>query len=188
MSKEINSFAETMSGLINTFGELSSESGEITAALNSLHSQSETVKDDYAKILSMTEKLHTEMLELKMLSKKKVLVIDDDETTLTMTKSALKNDYNVTTANSGKAALNMFLEGYTPHLILLDLYMPETGGWDTFIRIRNLSRLHQTLIAIYTTSENPEDKAKAKEFGAVEYIHKPLSVNELSEKIAKLID
>jgi CheY-like chemotaxis protein/iron only hydrogenase large subunit-like protein len=187
MSKEINSFAETMSGLINTFGELSSESGEITNALNSLHSQSDIVKADYTKILSMTEKLRTAMLELNMLSKKKILVIDDEETILTMTKSALKNDYNVTTINSGKTALNMFLEGYTPHLILLDLNMPEIGGWDTLVRIRNLSKLHQTQIAIYTSSESPEDKKKAKELGAVEFIHKPISVTELTEKVAKLI-
>jgi hypothetical protein len=70
MSKEIGSFAETMSGLINTFGELSAQSGEITAALDNLQSQSETVKTDYAEILSMTEKLRTAMYDLTMLSNK----------------------------------------------------------------------------------------------------------------------
>jgi CheY-like chemotaxis protein/iron only hydrogenase large subunit-like protein len=188
MAKEISSFAKTISDLINTFGELSAESGEITVALDSLNTQSDAVKADYAEILSMTEKLRMAMLELNMLSKKKILVIDDDETILATTKSALKNDYNVTLVNSGKEALNLFLEGYVPHLILLDLYMPEIGGWDTFIKIRNISKLHQTQIAIYTTSESPEDMAKAKELGAVEYIHKPLSTTELTEKVAKLIN
>jgi len=186
MSKEIGSFAETMSGLINTFGELSAQSGEITAALDSLHSQSDMVKTDYAEILSMTEKLHTAMLDLNMLSKKKILVIDDEETVLTMTKNALQDDYNVITINSAKAALDLFLKGYIPHLILLDLYMPEMGGWDALIRIRNLSKLHQTQIAIYTSSDDPKDRAKAKELGPVEYIHKPLSKDTLLEKVAKL--
>jgi len=186
MSKEISNFAETMSDLINTFGELSSESSEITAALDSLHSQSDMVKTDYAEILTMTEKLQTAMFELNMLSKKKVLVIDDDEPVLIMVKDALQNNCNVTTINSGKAALDLFLQGYIPHLVLLDLNMPEMGGWDAFVRIRNITQLHRIPIAIFTSSDDQKDKEKALELGAVEYIHKPISIDELLEKIAKL--
>jgi len=188
MSKEISNFAETMSGLINTFGELSAQSGEITSALDSLNKQSGMVKTDYAEILSMTEKLRTAMVDLTMLSKKKVLVVDDDETVLTLTKNELKNDYNVTTANSGKEALDLFLKGFIPNLVLLDLNMPDMGGWDAFIRIRNISQLHHTPIAIYTTSEDPKDKKKAQELGAVDYIHKPVSRDELTRKIAKILE
>jgi len=187
MSKEIGSFAETMSGLINIFGELSAESSEITAALDSLNAQSEMVKTDYTEILSMTDKLHGAMVDLNMLSMKKILVVDDEETILVMTKGLLQNNYNVTTVKSAKEALELFLDGYTPHLILLDLFMPEMGGWDALIRIRNLSKLHQTKIAIYTSSEDPKDRAKAKELGAVEFIHKPISKDELLEKVAKLL-
>jgi len=187
MSKEISSFAKTMSDLINTFGELSAESGEITAALDSLNKQSAMVKTGYSEILTMTEKLRSAMFDLNMLSKKKVLVIDDEEPILVMTKGTLQNDYNVTTVSSAADALELFVEGYTPHLILLDLYMPEMGGWDAFARIRSLSRLHQTKIAIYTASEDPKDMAKAEEFGAIEYIHKPLAKAELLEKIGRLL-
>jgi len=122
-----------------------------------------------------------------MLSKKKILVIDDEETILAMTKSVLQNDYNVTTVNSAMAALNLFLEGYTPHLILLDLNMPEISGWEALLRIRSLSNLLHIQIAIYTSSDDPKDKKKAKEMGAVDYIHKPISKEELLEKTAKLL-
>jgi len=188
MSKEISSFAETMSGLINTFGELSAQSGDITTALESLHGQSSLVKTDYDAILSMTKDLHAAMLDLNMLSKKKVLIVDDEEITLTMTKEMLKDDFNVTTVKSAKDALELFLDGYTPHLILLDLYMPEMGGWDAIIRIRNLSKLHETKIVIYTSSDDPNDRAKAKELGAVDYIHKPVFKEGLLEKVTKLLD
>jgi len=187
MATEIGSFAETISGLINTFSELSAHSGEITNALDNLQSQSETVKTDYVEILSMTDKLSTAMSELTTLSKKKIFVIDDDETVLTMTKAILKEHYNVTAISSGKEAMKKFMEGHIPHLVLLDLRMSEMGGWDTFIRIRNISYLHSIPIAIYTTSDEQQDKDKAKELGAVEYIHKPVSKTELLEKIAKLI-
>jgi methyl-accepting chemotaxis protein/ActR/RegA family two-component response regulator len=119
--------------------------------------------------------------------KKKIIVIDDEETVLTLTKASLENDYDITTVNSGRAALDLFFKGYVPHLVLLDLTMPEMGGWDTFIRIRDLSDLHQTPIAIYTTSEDPEDMAKAKELGAVEYILKPVNKAELLDRVEKLI-
>jgi iron only hydrogenase large subunit-like protein/uncharacterized coiled-coil DUF342 family protein len=71
MSREIDGFAETMTGLITTFTELSSQSGEITTALDSLKSQSDTVKTSYGEILSMTEKLNATMHNLASLSQDK---------------------------------------------------------------------------------------------------------------------
>jgi CheY-like chemotaxis protein len=65
--------------------------------------------------------------------------------------------------------------------------MPEMGGWDALIRIRNLSKLHQTKIAIYTSSGDPKDRTKAEELGAVDFIHKPISKDELLEKIANML-
>jgi methyl-accepting chemotaxis protein len=70
MSKEINGFAETMTDLIDTFRELSVESGEITAALDSLRDESAIVKTGYAEILSMTDKLRAWLLDLAALSEK----------------------------------------------------------------------------------------------------------------------
>jgi methyl-accepting chemotaxis protein len=119
--------------------------------------------------------------------KKRVIVVDDEETTLTLTKSMLGNEYDVTTVSSGREALNLFFQGYTPNLVLLDLSMPDMHGWDTYIRIRDITKLHKTPIAIYTTSEDPKDKAKAQELGAVDYIKKPCKKDELLSKVRRLI-
>jgi DNA-binding response OmpR family regulator len=118
--------------------------------------------------------------------KKKVIVIDDEETVLTITKSHLGEDYEVITAQSGQQALQLFFCGLVPDLTLLDLTMPEMGGWDTFVKIRGISELHKTPIAIYTTSENPEDKSHAEEIGAVDYIKKPVNKTELLARVGKL--
>jgi len=118
---------------------------------------------------------------------KKIIVIDDEETVLTMTKVMLDKEYEITTANSGAAALKLFFQGYTPNLVLLDLNMPEMGGWDTYLRIRDLTKLHQVPIVIYSTSDSTEDRTKAKEMGAVDFIHKPAKKAELMEKVKKLI-
>jgi len=119
--------------------------------------------------------------------KKKVMVVDDEQTVLSLARSTLENDYDVTTVSSGKEALKLFFQGYIPNLVLLDLTMPEMGGWETFIKIRDISKLHKTPIAIYTTSDDPKDRAKAQEMGAVGYIHKPIKKTEMLEKVAKLI-
>jgi CheY-like chemotaxis protein len=104
-----------------------------------------------------------------------------------MAKSHLGQDYEVFTAGSGQKALTLFFRGLVPDLVLLDLNMPEMGGWDTFIRIRDISKLHKTPIAIYTTSEDPKDKDRAREMGAVDYIKKPASKTELLSRVGKLI-
>ncbi|WP_461257741.1 methyl-accepting chemotaxis protein [Treponema sp. R80B11-R83G3] len=119
--------------------------------------------------------------------KKKVIVIDDEDTVLTLTKSMLEKNYDVTTVNSGKGALTLFFQGYTPNVVLLDLNMPEMGGWDTYIRIRDLTKLHSVPIAIYTTSENPQDQVKAREMGSVDYIKKPVKKEELINRIERIL-
>jgi methyl-accepting chemotaxis protein len=136
------------------------------------------------------EDLKTESQKFKVDSKdekKKIIVIDDEETVLTLTKAILDTEYDVTTANSGQAALKLFFQGYTPNLVLLDLNMPEMGGWDTYLRIRDLTKLHKTPIVIYSTSDDPKDRAQAQEMGAVDFIQKPAKKAELREKVAKLI-
>jgi methyl-accepting chemotaxis protein len=136
------------------------------------------------------EDLKTEAAKFKVETgdeKKKILVVDDEETVLTITRVSLDAVYEVTTVSSGKEALQMFFKGYVPHLVLLDLNMPEMGGWETFIKIRDINKLHNTPIAIYTTSEDPKDMEKAKELGAVDYIHKPVKKNELIEKMKKIV-
>jgi iron only hydrogenase large subunit-like protein/uncharacterized coiled-coil DUF342 family protein len=71
MSREINGFADTMNNLISTFNELSTESGDIIAALDSLKEQSNLVKISYSQMLSMIEELSKAIFELTSLSEKK---------------------------------------------------------------------------------------------------------------------
>jgi len=136
------------------------------------------------------EELKTESLKFKVETtdeKKKVIVIDDEDTVLTLTKSMLEEDYDVTTVNSGQGALKLFFKGYTPNVVLLDLNMPEMGGWDTYIRIRDITKLHKVPIAIYTTSDDLKDKGRAREMGAVDYIKKPCKREDLIDKIGNII-
>jgi methyl-accepting chemotaxis protein len=120
--------------------------------------------------------------------RKIILVVDDDKTHLTAVKGILEKDYQIITADSGKAALSLFYQGLVPHLIVLDLLMPDMDGWSTHERIKQISNTHSVPIAIYTSSEDPEDRSRAQKIGAVDYIRKPARKDELLAKIGAIME
>jgi CheY-like chemotaxis protein len=119
--------------------------------------------------------------------KQKILVVDDDETHLTMTSSSLRDEYDVVTVKSGKEALALFYKGMVPQLILLDIVMPEMDGWETYNRIRAISLLHDTPMAFFTSSDDPKDIERAHNMRAVDYIKKPVNRTELLERVVKIL-
>ena len=137
------------------------------------------------------EDLKKETLKFKVTTgkeKQKVLVVDDDETHLAMTKTFLESDYEVITVNSCMEALKLLYQGLDPNYILLDLMMPEVDGWDAYDRIKALSNLHHVPIAIFTSSDDPKDQERAKQMGAADYIKKPSKKSELLDRIKKTLE
>ena len=117
-----------------------------------------------------------------------ILIIDDDEIHLEMVGTVLtENNYNVATAKSCKEALGLFYKGLIPHLILLDIIMPEMDGWSTYNRIRAMSGLYNTPIAFFSASNDPKDSERAREMGAVDYIKKPYELGDFLSRIEKFV-
>ncbi|MDR2702157.1 MAG: methyl-accepting chemotaxis protein, partial [Spirochaetaceae bacterium] len=184
VSRQTGEFINISNEAVNGMNEMMSGAmQEIKVAVTHVDEMSAENSRNFEELKEESQKFKVESGS----EKKKIIVIDDEETVLTLTKASLENNYDVTTVNLGQKALDLFFQGYTPDLALLDLNMPKMGGWDTFIRIRDISQLHKVPIAIYTTSESPEDKARARELGAVDYIHKPVSKADLLTKVANLI-
>ena len=119
--------------------------------------------------------------------KKIVLIVDDDIIHLTSTKSMLDKDYEVITAKSANEALSLFYHGLVPGLILLDIMMPDMDGWDTYEKVKAISDLHEVPIAFFTSSDDPNDKSRAKKMGAVDFIMKPSRQDELLQRVRKVI-
>jgi len=136
------------------------------------------------------EELKSETVKFKVSTgdeKKHLLVVDDDEIHLALTRAFLEKDYDVVTVRSCAEALKLLYQGFDPKLIFLDLMMPGTDGWHTYERIRGISNLHNVPIAIFTASEDPGDMKHAKEMGAADYIEKPCARDELLRRIKKII-
>jgi CheY-like chemotaxis protein len=119
--------------------------------------------------------------------KQKVLIVDDDSIHLEMVNAVLQGEYDVVTAKSGKEALNLFYQGIVPRLILLDIVMPEMDGWDTYNRIKAISGLHDTPIAFFTSSDDPQDEQRARKMGAVDYLRKPYDKDDLLSRVEKIL-
>ena len=109
-----------------------------------------------------------------------ILVVDDDPKIRQMlTVNLTQEGYRVVTAGNGRDALFVAREE-KPDLIILDLMMPEMGGYE-FVRI--FSQEADTPIVMLTAKVDESDKILGLELGADDYVTKPFSVKELIARI-----
>jgi len=154
---------------------------EIKTAVTHVTEMSTENNKNFNDLKSETTKFRTTTGE----EKPAIMVVDDDTIHLELTKSFLQDDYDVTTAVSCGEALKLLYQGLAPKLIFLDLMMPETDGWQTYERIRGISNLHSVPIAIFTVSDDPKDRDRARKMGAIDYIKKPVSQDELLRRVKR---
>ncbi len=115
--------------------------------------------------------------------KKKILIVDDEDSLRTLLKRHLEfQGYEVTDANSAIEALSI-LEQQEPDLIISDIMMPEMDGLEFCQRLR-ASNLGQLIPFIFLSSKGElEDRIIGLSMGADDYINKPFEMRELVAKI-----
>ena len=115
---------------------------------------------------------------------KTILIVDDTESLRTLVKSYLSQEgFRVITAADGRQALFVAREE-KPDLILLDLMMPEMGGYE-FMRV--YGREAQTPVIILTAKVEESDKVLGLELGADDYVTKPFGMRELTARIRAVL-
>ncbi|MDR0456288.1 MAG: methyl-accepting chemotaxis protein [Treponema sp.] len=180
--RQTNDFIKTSNVALNGMNDIvSGAMQEIQTAVTHVDEMSTENSRNFEELKHETEKFKVTFGN----EKKKILVVDDDEIHLEMTKGILGDDYEVITVTSGGTALKLFFQGLIPNLVLLDLIMPDMDGWDTYGRIKGISNLHNVPIAFVTSSNDPMDRSRANKMGAVDYIEKPC--NDLLARVGKLI-
>lgn len=114
----------------------------------------------------------------------KVLVIEDDVMMSNMLSMYLTEEgYNVKQAYRGDEGLQ-FAEEYEPHLILLDLMLPDINGIEICARIRSVSHVP---IMILSMKSEVSERVLALKTGADDYLCKPFSMHELTARVEALI-
>lgn len=122
------------------------------------------------------------------MAKKKVLVIDDEEDYLRITKLNLEetNNYEVMTLSSAKNVISS-LYSFKPDIVLLDMLMPVVGGVEVCEMLNNDELGARIPIIIVSALEKNVDKLKVQKKGVTDYIVKPVGKNELIAKIEKAL-
>ncbi len=114
----------------------------------------------------------------------KILVVDDEELACECLKTFLTNEgYEVECALSGKMGLEMF-KNFQPHLILLDIRMPDIIGLDFLSMVKQLDQKVR-IIMMTAIRDNSVSKA-AYEKGADDFITKPIDFKFLTSSIRSL--
>ncbi|MGC4059805.1 MAG: response regulator [Aquabacterium sp.] len=112
----------------------------------------------------------------------RVLITDDDETTLEMLDAALQDRYRITTARSGLEALHLARE-HDFDMVLLDVDMPEMDGYATCTALKTNQRTADVPVLFLSARVNIDERLQGYRVGGTDYLTKPFDVVELTAKI-----
>lgn len=122
-----------------------------------------------------------------MLKDKLILLVDDEPAILTATKvGLLDRGFNVQTVEGAEAAMKA-VRSLKPSLIVSDLVMPGTNGFELFQEIRKMDELRSVPIVFLTGVDDYYAKKFGKELGGAAYIVKPADLDELERVIKEAI-
>lgn len=122
-----------------------------------------------------------------MENQKTILIVDDQEVGRTLLESILyKENFNLLFAADGDEAFYQ-AKSNKPDLILLDVMMPKSDGYQVCQRIRGDNDIQDTPIILVTALDDRDSRIRGFEAGANDYISKPIDRSELLARSKNLI-
>lgn len=119
-----------------------------------------------------------------MISKQKILIVDDDNNIAELISLYLiKECFDTKIVNDGESALEAF-DSYDPNLILLDLMLPGMDGYQVCREIRTRS---QVPVIMLSAKGEVFDKVLGLELGADDYMEKPFDTKELVARVKAVL-
>lgn len=121
-------------------------------------------------------------------TRKRILVVDDDEAVRGVLRSLLESDQReILEAASGSVALAMAAE-QMPDLIIMDVGMPNMSGFEATSAIRANPAIKDIPILMCTANAMMGDFERGLAAGANDYITKPFDAQRLKAKVDKMLD
>jgi len=133
---------------------------------------------------------------MRMATPIEILLVEDNEGDVEMTRRALRNDEfacRISVANDGVDALNFlrkqeeFSDAPKPHLILLDLNMPRMDGKQFLENAKADPALKAIPVIMLTSSQSPNDVRECYERHANCYVVKPFNGKEFADTVRQIV-
>ncbi len=113
-----------------------------------------------------------------------ILLVEDEEKIREIIRTyAIKEQYNLFEAGSGKEAYDL-MDEREYHLVLLDVMLPDTDGWTILRKIRKEDNIP---VIMLTARSEEDDKLLGFDLGADDYVTKPFSAKELMARIKTVL-
>jgi excisionase family DNA binding protein len=119
----------------------------------------------------------------------RILVVDDDPIIVETIVQALEEDeydYEVISASDGFEA-GLQVNHFKPHLLILDIMMPDIKGYEVCKKIKTNEDTKDTKIIVLSAYLDEEKFKKMKEYGADVCFSKPLPLPQLKEEVARIL-
>lgn len=117
------------------------------------------------------------------MSRGRILVVEDDFDISNMLRIYFQSqDYAVTVASRGEDGLELCRQEL-PHVMLLDIMLPDIDGYEVCRRLRSNLRTSHVPIIFLTQKDERSDKIAGLELGADDYITKPFDIEELRLRV-----
>ncbi len=121
--------------------------------------------------------------------RKRVLVVDDDPIIVETIVQSLEEDeydYEVISASDGFEA-GLQVNHFRPHIVILDIMMPDIKGYEVCEKIKNNPETKDTKIIVLSAYLDEEKFKEMKKFGADACFSKPLPLPQLREEVARFL-
>ena len=122
----------------------------------------------------------------KISGKPNVLVVEDNPDNMTTVKAILGDKFTVYEAIDGKEGINLAKE-HVPHLILMDIALPEIDGIEAFKTIRRDGKLEHIPVIALTASAMTSERETILSHGFDAYIAKPIDQKNFFDTINKVL-
>jgi len=107
---------------------------------------------------------------------KRILIVEDHELSLKLLRDVLEfHGYTIIATNRGAAALDL-ARNHRPHLILLDIQLPDIPGTEAAGRLKADEQARAIPIIAVTAFAMPDDRVKILQSGCDDYVSKPINV------------
>lgn len=117
-----------------------------------------------------------------MTRRSRVLIVDDEPISTQFLKNALQGDYEVGTARSGAEAIAM-VHSTCPDLVLLDVMLPDTSGFEVCRRLKSEEPFGDLPILFVTALDDLDSEILGLGLGGIDYLKKPVNLSLLRQRV-----